>query len=84
MDRLLLLLDTGSSTSVRTTAAKQLAQLAAKSVISDVAIVEEDVKAPRQQVKLGDPSGWSELMAVVARVSSLAMKGLCMILHPWE
>lgn len=68
LDRLLLLLDTGSSTSVRTTAAKQLAQLAAKSIISDVAIVEEDVKAPRQQVAIGDSSGWSELMAVVARV----------------
>lgn len=68
LDRLLLLLDTGSSTSVRTTAAKQLAQLAAKSVISDVAIVEEDVKAPRQHVGVGDPSAWAELMAVVARV----------------
>ncbi|TCD70588.1 TATA-binding protein-associated factor mot1 [Steccherinum ochraceum] len=68
LDRLLLLLDTGSSTSVRTTAAKQLAQLAAKSVISDVAIVEEDVKSPRQHVGVGDPAAWSELMAVVARI----------------
>ncbi|KAH8102965.1 SNF2 chromatin remodeling protein [Cristinia sonorae] len=68
LDRLLLLLDTGSSTSVRTTAAKQLAQLAAKSIISDVAIVEEDGKAPRQHVGVGDPSAWSELMAVVARI----------------
>lgn len=76
LDRLLLLLDTGSSTSVRTTAAKQLAQLAAKSVISDVAIVEEDVKAPRQHVAIGDSSGWSELMAVVARVSASTIRSL--------
>lgn len=67
MDRLLLLLDTGSSTSVRTTAAKQLAQLAAKSVISDV-VIEEDVKTNRQHVSLADPSAWAELMSVVARV----------------
>ncbi|OSC96601.1 SNF2 chromatin remodeling protein [Trametes coccinea BRFM310] len=68
LDRLLLLLDTGSSASVRTTAAKQLAQLAAKSVISDVALVEDDVKTTRHHVPVGDPSGWSELMAVVARI----------------
>ncbi|KAI0059098.1 hypothetical protein BV25DRAFT_1901802 [Artomyces pyxidatus] len=67
LDRLLLLLDTGSTTSVRTTAAKQLAQLAAKSVISDVAL-EEDVKSHRQHLPLGDPSAWTELMAVIARV----------------
>ncbi|KAI0781371.1 SNF2 chromatin remodeling protein [Trametes elegans] len=68
LDRLLLLLDTGSSASVRTTAAKQLAQLAAKSVISDVALVEDDVKTARHHVPVGDPSGWSELMSVVARI----------------
>ena len=68
LDRLLVLLDTGSSTSVRTTAAKQLAQLAAKSLISDVAIVEEDIKTNRQHVAASDPAAWSELMAVVARV----------------
>jgi TATA-binding protein-associated factor len=67
LDRLLLLLDTGSSTSVRNTAAKQLAQLAAKSVISDVAL-EEDIKNSRQHVSQGDPQAWAELMAVVARV----------------
>ncbi|KAI0320174.1 SNF2 superfamily chromatin remodeling protein [Amylostereum chailletii] len=67
LDRLLLLLDTGSSTSVRTTAAKQLAQIAAKSLISDVAL-QEDIKAHRQHLPLGDPSSWKELMAVVARV----------------
>ena len=62
------MLDTGSSTSVRTTAAKQLAQLAAKSVISDVAFVEDEFKTTRQHVSLVDSSGWSELMSVVARV----------------
>ncbi|KAG7452788.1 uncharacterized protein BT62DRAFT_26814 [Guyanagaster necrorhizus] len=67
LDRLLLLLDTGSSTSVRTTAAKQLAQLAVKSVTGDVAI-EEEIKTNRQHVSLGDPASWSELMAVVARI----------------
>ncbi|KAJ6488548.1 SNF2 superfamily chromatin remodeling protein [Mycena vitilis] len=67
LDRLLLLLDTGSSTSVRNTAAKQLAQLAAKSVISDVAL-EEDIKNTRQHVSQGDPQAWAELMSVVARI----------------
>jgi TATA-binding protein-associated factor len=52
---------------VRNTAAKQLAQLAVKSVISDVTS-EEDVKPNRQHISLGDPSAWAELMAVVARV----------------
>ncbi|KAI0078954.1 SNF2 chromatin remodeling protein [Panus rudis PR-1116 ss-1] len=68
LDRLLLLLDTGSSTSVRNTAAKQLAQLAAKSVISDVSIVEEDVKVHRHHADISDASTWTELMAVVARI----------------
>lgn len=67
LDRLLLLLDTGSSASVRNTAAKQLAQLAVKSVTGDVTS-EEDVKSNRQHISLGDPSAWAELMAVVARV----------------
>ncbi|KAF7985005.1 hypothetical protein HWV62_9992 [Athelia sp. TMB] len=67
LDRLLLLLDTGSSSSVRHTAAKQLAQLAAKSVTSDVA-TEEDIKSNRQHVSLCDPSAWKELMSVVARI----------------
>ncbi|KAJ6606457.1 SNF2 superfamily chromatin remodeling protein [Mycena vulgaris] len=67
LDRLLLLLDTGSSTSVRNTAAKQLAQLAAKSVISDVAL-EDDIKNTRQHVSQGDPQAWAELMSVVARI----------------
>lgn len=68
MDRLLLLLDTGSSTSVRTTAAKQLAQLAVKSVTSDINVVKDDVKSNRQHVSQVDRSAWNDLMAVVARV----------------
>ena len=68
LDRLLLLLDTGSSLSVRHTAAKQLAQLAVKSVISDVPINEDDLKSARQHVSAVDHSAWAELMAVVARV----------------
>ncbi|KAF9453249.1 SNF2 superfamily chromatin remodeling protein [Macrolepiota fuliginosa MF-IS2] len=68
LDRLLLLLDTGSSTSVRTTAAKQLAQLAVKSVTSDITLVEDDVKSNRQQVSQVDRSAWNELMSVVARI----------------
>ncbi|KAH9923909.1 SNF2 chromatin remodeling protein [Epithele typhae] len=68
LDRLLLLLDTGSSASVRTTAAKQLAQLAAKSVITDVSLAEDDVKTTRHHVPVGDPAGWAELMAVMARI----------------
>lgn len=68
LDRLLLLLDTGSSTSVRSTAAKQLAQLAVKSVITDVAFVEEDIKTVRQNVAFKDEQAWSELLAVLARV----------------
>ena len=66
LDRLLLLLDTGSSQSVRHTAAKQLAQLAVKSVTSNVQIVEEDTK--REQTNLRDQASWAELMSVVARV----------------
>ncbi|KAH7890001.1 hypothetical protein F5I97DRAFT_1849278 [Phlebopus sp. FC_14] len=67
LDRLLLLLDTGSSASVRNTAAKQLAQLAARTIISDV-VVEDDIKSSRQHATIGDTSAWSELLAVVARI----------------
>lgn len=70
LDRLLLLLDTGSSPSVRNTAAKQLAQLAVKSVISDVTIVEDDIKTgtSRQHIPRNDSTAWAELLSVVARV----------------
>ncbi|KAG6850594.1 hypothetical protein H0H93_011262 [Arthromyces matolae] len=68
LDRLLLLLDTGSTASVRNTAAKQLAQLAAKSVTGDAAFTEEDLKSKPQHGAFCEPSAWAELMAVVARV----------------
>lgn len=67
LDRLLILLDTGSSSSVRTTAAKQLAQLAAKSVRSDVG-GDDEVGKHRLHAALIDASAWAELMSVVARV----------------
>jgi len=73
LDRLLLLLDTGSSSSVRTTAAKQLAQLAVKSVTSDINLVEDDVKSNRQHVSQVDRSAWNDLMAVVARVRGVSL-----------
>lgn len=55
---------------MRNTAAKQLAQLAVRSVISDVTIVEDDIKtgATRQQIQVNDNAAWGELLAVVARV----------------
>ncbi|KAI9569000.1 hypothetical protein HD554DRAFT_2094527 [Boletus coccyginus] len=67
LDRLLLLLDSGSSPSVRNTAAKQLAQLAARSLLTDVP-VEDDFKSSRQHASIRDTSAWSELLAVVARI----------------
>ncbi|KAJ7739654.1 SNF2 superfamily chromatin remodeling protein [Mycena maculata] len=99
LDRLLLLLDTGSSTSVRNTAAKQLAQLAAKSVISDVAL-EEDIKNSntRQHVSHSEPQAWAELMSVVARIipflhsksfdtrtaASVALSQIFSLVPPWQ
>ncbi|KAG8217266.1 hypothetical protein J3R82DRAFT_5359 [Butyriboletus roseoflavus] len=47
--------------SVRNTAAKQLAQLAARSLI-------DDFSSLRQHATIGDTSAWSELLAVVARI----------------
>ncbi|KAI5122989.1 hypothetical protein M0805_006867 [Coniferiporia weirii] len=97
LDRLLILLDTGSSTSVRTTAAKQLAQLAAKSVRGDVG-GDDDVNKIRLHGSLDDPSAWAELMSVVARVlpylhsrshetrtaSSVALSHICALVPLWE
>jgi hypothetical protein len=57
---------------VRNTAAKQLAQLAARSIITDVA-AEDDIKSNRQHATIGDTSAWSALLAVVARVSALSV-----------
>ncbi|KAJ3516729.1 hypothetical protein NLJ89_g947 [Agrocybe chaxingu] len=69
LDRLLTLLDSGTSSSVRNTAAKQLAHLAVKSVVSDVAIVEDDIKTgTSRQIVTNDSVAWAELMSVVARI----------------
>lgn len=67
------MLDTGSSTSVRTTAAKQLAQLAVKSVRGDVG-GDDGVSKQRPHSSLIDSSAWAELMSVVARVSIIFQK----------
>ncbi|KAH8117583.1 SNF2 chromatin remodeling protein [Phellopilus nigrolimitatus] len=97
LDRLLILLDTGSSASVRTTAAKQLAQLAAKSVRSDVG-GDDNVHKLRLHSSLDDPSAWAELMSVVARVlpylhsrshetrsaASVALSQICILVPLWE
>lgn len=53
---------------MRATAAKQLAQVAAKSVRSDVGD-NDDVNKLRLHESLVDPNAWAELMSVVARVS---------------
>jgi TATA-binding protein-associated factor len=64
------LLDTGSNSNVRSTAAKQIAQLAVKSVRSDVPDDEWDVK--QQASSSSKDSGeYAELMAVVGRVCHL-------------
>ena len=75
LDRLLLLLDTGSSSSVRNTAAKQLAQLAARSLI-------DDFSSLRQHASIADTSAWSELLAVVARVSFSVFAPLLRVIDP--
>ncbi|TRM59955.1 hypothetical protein BD626DRAFT_572350 [Schizophyllum amplum] len=97
LDRLLLLLDTGSSASVRQTAAKQLAQLAAKAVTADVTTLQDDIKASRQHAERGDPAAWAELMAVLARIlpylhsrshdtrvaASVALSQICTLVPLW-
>ncbi|KAL1694700.1 hypothetical protein GGG16DRAFT_87332 [Schizophyllum commune] len=98
LDRLLLLLDTGSSASVRQTAAKQLAQLAAKAVTADVTTLQDDVKVGRQHAERGDPAAWAELMAVLARIlpylhsrshdtrvaASVALSQICTLVPLWQ
>ncbi|EJD46099.1 SNF2 superfamily chromatin remodeling protein [Auricularia subglabra TFB-10046 SS5] len=73
LDRLLLLLDTGSSPAIRTTAAKQLAHLAAKTVRRDVGgddSVSVDAKGVVSSSAVADipSSEWTELLSVVARI----------------
>ena len=48
--------------------------VAVKGVISDVSVVEDDLKKSaqsRQQATLVDGAAWSELLSVVARVSKI-------------
>ncbi|KAG9012882.1 TATA-binding protein-associated factor mot1 [Tulasnella sp. 427] len=72
LDRLLLLLDTGASPAVRAAAAKQVAQIAAKSVSEEVPTdTTTGVDAPSaSNVHVYHPpsSDWSQVMAVVSRL----------------
>jgi len=74
LDRLLVLLDTGSSAAIRTTAAKQLAHLAAKTIRIDVgddstpAVSTSTSAAP---LVVSSHDEWLELFTVVARVRVL-------------
>ncbi|KAG8900146.1 TATA-binding protein-associated factor mot1, partial [Tulasnella sp. 403] len=69
LDRLLLLLDTGSSPAVRAAAAKQVAQIAAKSVSEDVA-ADPGIDGPSTNVHVwhAPSSDWSQVLAVVSRL----------------
>jgi TATA-binding protein-associated factor len=73
LDRLLTLLDTGSSSSVRATAARQIAQIAVKAVRHDVSSedtvdVDDSPHKPDPRHET-DSDGWGEVMAVVTKVS---------------
>ncbi|KIO27459.1 hypothetical protein M407DRAFT_23275 [Tulasnella calospora MUT 4182] len=71
LDRLLLLLDTGASPAVRAAAAKQVAQIAAKSVSEEVPTDTTGIDAPSAtNVHVYHPpsSDWSQVMAVVSRL----------------
>ncbi|KAF8520167.1 SNF2 chromatin remodeling protein [Hysterangium stoloniferum] len=96
LDRLLVLLDTGSNNNVRGTAAKQIAQLAVKSVRSDVPDDEWDVKQQTSS-STKDSGEYAELMAVVGRIlpylhsksfdtrtaASTALSHICVLLPVW-
>ncbi|KZV99116.1 hypothetical protein EXIGLDRAFT_258645 [Exidia glandulosa HHB12029] len=98
LDRLLLLLDTGSSQAIRTTAAKQLAHLAAKTVRRDVA-GDEAVDAAKAAASVSTSDiEWTELLAVVSRIlpylhsksidtrqaASLAIANICTLVPTWS
>ncbi|KAF8590478.1 SNF2 chromatin remodeling protein [Ramaria rubella] len=96
LDRLLVLLDTGSNSNIRSTAAKQIAQLAVKSVRSDVPDNEWSVKHQTSS-SARDVGEYSELMAVVGRImpylhsksfdtrtaASAALSHICTLLPVW-
>ncbi|KAG8931790.1 TATA-binding protein-associated factor mot1 [Tulasnella sp. 418] len=69
LDRLLLLLDSGASPAVRAAAARQIAQIAAKSVNKDVA-ADSGVESTSAHTHVWHTpsSDWTEVMAVVSRI----------------
>ena len=76
LDRLLVLLDLGSSPSIRETAARQIAQFAAKNVAKDAGadFVLQDAgpsASTSTAVWQGTSSEWNDVMAVVGKVSTL-------------
>ncbi|KZT56424.1 hypothetical protein CALCODRAFT_435762 [Calocera cornea HHB12733] len=69
LDRLLTLLETGSSAEIRATAADQIGQLAAKSIRRDAGV--EDVLLDAGKVVVGSSSAtedWQEVLSVAGRV----------------
>jgi hypothetical protein len=74
LDRLLQLLDNGSSATIRAAAAKQIGQIAAKCITADLALEHSDINInPSLDVKPVLPDvdrskEWSAVMSVVARV----------------
>ncbi|KAF8321727.1 hypothetical protein DL93DRAFT_2209827, partial [Clavulina sp. PMI_390] len=74
LDRLLVLLDTGGSSAVRETAARQIAQFAAKNVTKDAAadIPLQDAAGPSTSshaaVWQGTTSEWNDVMTVVGKI----------------
>ena len=70
LDRLLLLLDTGSSSAIRETAARQIAQIAAKNVAKDAGadIVFKDLPSTSTHVWQGTSAEWADVMKVVGKV----------------
>ncbi|KAH7107356.1 SNF2 superfamily chromatin remodeling protein [Auriculariales sp. MPI-PUGE-AT-0066] len=98
LDRLLVLLDTGSSSAIRTTAAKQLAHLAAKTVRADVG---NDAAATATHssnaTTVSSNAEWTELLFVVSRIlpylqskstdtrtaASAAISNICSLVPQW-
>lgn len=72
LDRLLVLLDSGSSPAIREAAARQIAQFAAKNVAKDAGadIVLQDGPSASTSTAVwqGTSSEWTDVMAVVGKV----------------
>ena len=73
LDRLLVLLDSGSSPAIRETAARQIAQFAAKNVAKDAGVFQDASLAPSTSTAIwqGTSSEWNDVMAVVGKVSGV-------------